>query len=164
MVDLLSHVLFAYAGVTVVSLAVDVSRAARTAALFGAIVPDVSKVGLFVDDDPLEALVGGSIEVLGWHTLLGVGLSIGIAGLLVGRRFRRTAIRWMAVGVTSHLLLDALLRTPTGTSSYALFWPVSGYRPPTPGLYLSGDPVVLVVAALAAGGAWSVRRHITRHR
>lgn len=160
MVDLLSHVLIAYAGVTVVSLAIDVSQAARTAVLVGAIVPDVSKVTLFVDDDPVEALLGAPIEVLGWHTLLGVALSVGIAGLLVGRRVRWTVVRWMTAGAVSHLLLDALLRTPTGRSSYALFWPVSGYRPPTPGLYLSGDPIVLAVATLAASTAWIVQRRV----
>jgi hypothetical protein len=150
MPDLLSHTLFGYAGIVLASRWFSISRAKITAFLFGAVLPDVSKVGLFFNDDFLEAAVGGPIDFLGWHTLLGVTLSICIALLLVDDDFRLVTATIVAAGAVGHILLDMLLRTASGLAPYALLWPISGYRPPTPGLYLSGDLEVLIAAIVVA--------------
>lgn len=158
MPDLLSHVLFAYAGLQLISLYRPLRRHEITAGIFGAIVPDVSKIGLFLDDDGIEALVGGSVDFLGWHTLAGIALSVAFVALITDRAHRRRTTLLVGGGALGHLGLDLLLRTASGLTPYALFWPVSGLRLRTPGLYLSGDAFVLGLAAVVAGGAWYVER------
>lgn len=159
MPDLLSHVLFTYSGLRLLSLYLPLRRHEMTAGIFGAIVPDASKVGLFFDDDGLEALVGGPIDFLGWHTLTGIALSVAIVALLTDQTHRRRATLLFAGGALGHVGLDLLLRTASGVTPYALFWPVSPYRPSTPGLYLSGDVHVLAIAILVSGGAWFLTRY-----
>lgn len=63
----------------------------------------------------------------------------------------------LLLGGASHLVADAFLRTPTG-GSYPLFWPITDYSPPTPGLYLSTDPAPTAVALGLAVALTLVRR------
>lgn len=155
MPDLLSHVLLALTLLLLVSLWMPVRRHELTAGLLGAILPDASKVGLFFNDDGIEALVGGSIDFLGWHTLTGIILSVAVFALLVEPRFRRRTTGFVAFGALSHVGFDLLLRTASGHTPYALFWPLSGHRLLTPGLYLSGDPSVLIFALSSAALVWA---------
>lgn len=157
MPDLLSHVLFAYIVATLASVYRHLTKAQVTACLFGAILPDVSKIGLFFDDDFIETIVG-PVDFLGWHTLVGVGLSIAFLSLLVDEEERRITAFMLTVGALSHVGLDLLLRTSTGLTNYALFWPVSDYRPKTPGLYLSGDVWVVLVSLLLAVCVYTLKR------
>lgn len=156
MPDLLSHVLLALTLLLVVSLWIPVRRYELTAGLFGAILPDASKVGLFFSDDGLETFVGGPIDFLAWHTLTGITLSVIAFSLIVEPRFRRRTTGFVVFGALSHVVFDLLLRTASGRTPYALFWPFSGYRLPTRGLYLSGDPGVLVFALGSAAAAWAL--------
>lgn len=153
MPDLLSHVLFAYAGATFASRYYPLTSAQTTACLVGAVLPDVSKLELFVDDSFGAALFGSPVNFLGWHTLAGIALSIVLTSLLVDERHRRPTVALVTAGAMGHVILDMFLRTASGLATYAIFWPMSGFRPQSPGLYLSGDPAVLLVAIVVAGAA-----------
>lgn len=64
----------------------------------------------------------------------------------------------LALGAASHHALDAVLINASGYS-YALFWPLTTYHPPTPGLFLSSDRWPAAVSALLAIGVWYLRYH-----
>lgn len=160
MPDLLAHVLFAYAVVTAVGWRIDpMTPPLVTLAMVGATLPDLSKVHLVFDDDALEAVVGGPIEWLALHTGGGIALSVAIASVLVAARYRRRATLAVATGALSHVVLDLFLDTATGVAPYAVFWPVTTYRPPTPGLYLSTQPWPTLLAGVLAVVVWGVDRH-----
>lgn len=65
----------------------------------------------------------------------------------------------LSLGAGSHLLADALLVKAAGVS-YPLFWPLTLYRPPTPGLYLSTD----VWPSLLTGGIALATWYVVRYR
>lgn len=163
MPDLLAHVLFAYAVVRIASWRWTwITPAHVTIAMVGATVPDVSKIDLFMDDDWLEVLLGASVDWYALHTIGGVFVSIFVGALLVVPSERRRAFRLLAVGAASHLLLDLFLRTASGLSSYPIFWPITYYRPLTPGLYLSTDWWPTAATAILAGVVWAVNGWIGR--
>lgn len=160
MPDLLAHVLFAYAGVTVARWRIDwMTPPLVTLAMVGSTLPDLSKVHLVLDDDALEALVGGTIEWLALHTGGGIALSVTIASVLVAARYRRRATVAVAAGAISHVVLDLFLDTASGVAPYAIFWPVTTYRPPTPGLYLSTQPWPTLFAGVLAALTWGFDRY-----
>ena len=147
MPDLLAHALLAYAFFTALSWRVGwLTGPYITAGMAGAFVPDVMKVRLLLSSPTIEAFTGVAFSWDGIHTLGGATVCVLVGGVLVARRERRRVLWLLALGAVSHLLADALLTTPTGRS-YALLWPVTAYRPPTPGLYLSTRPGPTVVAA-----------------
>lgn len=155
MPDLLAHALFAYAAATVARRHVDwLGPPFVTLTMVGAMVPDLSKAYLVVDDDPIEAVIGGPIEWLALHTGGGIVLSVVIGVALVATHHRRRAAFTLGGGALSHVVLDLFLRTASGTAPYAIFWPVTAYRPPTPGVYLSTQSWPTVVAATLAAAAW----------
>jgi hypothetical protein len=164
MTDLLAHVAVAYViGVALAHLSTDFNRRVTTLVMVGALVPDLSKVYLFVDDDTLEAIVGGPVEWLALHTGIGVLFSVLVVTLFLDSRHRRIGATALAIGAGSHLVLDSLLRTASGEAPYALLWPLTLYRPPTPGLYLSTEawPTMLAMGAAAAAYllAWRTGAH-----
>lgn len=160
MPDLLSHVLFGYAAIRVASVWFPTRRTWTSAFLVGSVLPDVSKIGLFFDDDPIEVLVGGPVNFLGWHTISGITLWALLIALIVDEQHRRTSVTLVVLGALGHLFLDMMVRTASGLATYAVFWPLSDYRPKTPGLYLSGDPEVLLVAAATTALALLVSKEI----
>ncbi len=56
----------------------------------------------------------------------------------------------MTFGGLTSLLLDGMRVYADGRAS-AWLYPFTNWQPPTPSLYVSSDPTVLVVAVLAAG-------------
>jgi len=159
MPDLLAHALFAYAVATVAGLRVDwMAPPFVTLTIVGAMIPDLSKAYLVVDDEPIEAVVGGTIEWLALHTGGGIVLSVAIGVTLVATHHRRRATITLGSGALSHVVLDLFLRTATGTAPYSIFWPVTTYRPPTLGVYLSTQSWPTAVAAILAAIAWVLER------
>lgn len=84
-------------------------------------------------------------------------LGIIIGAMTVTNHIRRRVAAVLAVGAVSHLLTDGLLLTPTGRT-YPMFWPLTRFAPPSPGLYLSTDPEPTIVAGLFALGVWVATR------
>lgn len=159
MPDLLSHVFLAYTVATLLSWRYGwLDRAAVTAVLVGAVVPDLTKVRLLVTSWQMSEWLGVPFSWSGLHTLGGTLVAVLVGGLLVRSRHRRHALLALGLGSASHLVADALFRRPSG-HSYSVLWPLTRYQPPTPGLYLSTElwPVV-ATGALALGAYLLTRR------
>jgi hypothetical protein len=158
MPDLLAHVLIGYALARLLSTRYAwLDRAQVTVVMAGACVPDLAKAALLVPSSAVSSALGVPFEWFALHTL-GGALPTTLGGaLLVAGRWRRRVALLLGVGTGSHLVLDALLVTPSG-HSYAVLWPLTRLHPPTPGLYLSTEPWPTAVAALLALGAGAVTR------
>jgi len=160
MPDLLAHALAAYALGTVLSWRYGWLRPAYvTAVMAGAFVPDLVKVRLLVHPERVESLLGIPFSWDPLHYLGGVVLSVLVGVLVVvpGAKRRVRVLALLATGAASHLFLNALLRTPTGRS-FPVFWPLTAYRPPTPGIYLSTEPWPTVFFAVVAVVVWYADR------
>ena len=161
MPDLLTHVLVGYSIGTLLSVRYKRVRPAQvTLVMIGALSPDLRKIAPVIPTGPLEVVTGGPISWTPLHTLGGSVLVVLLGSLLVAPEYRRQAIALIAIGAASHHALDIALLTATG-ESYAVFFPVSTYRLPSPGLYLSTDRWPVAVAGVLAVGSWVVRRYGT---
>ena len=159
MPDLLTHVLVAYVLATLLSFKYDwITPTMVTVAMLGAIVPDLTKISLVIPNARMEALLGIPFDWFAVHTVAGSVVAVAIGALLVRSEHRKRVFFLLLLGALSHHFLDAILINPTGYS-YALFFPVTSYHPPTPGLFLSSDRWPAVVSALLAGMVWYLRYH-----
>ncbi|NGM69542.1 metal-dependent hydrolase [Natronolimnobius sp. AArcel1] len=149
MAELLSHVLIAYTLATIASWRLEwLTRRWVAIAMIGALIPDVNRVGLFVSDATLERLVGVPVSVDAIHTLGGVVVLSGIGAMVLSAHQRR-AFGVLLAGALSHLLVDGLKAYADGAAD-AWLYPLTWYRHPTPNLYVSSDPTVLVVTVVGA--------------
>lgn len=150
MADLLAHVLFAYAVVTVASWRYEwLTPPYVTVAMMGAMIPDLTKIALLVPSYRVEALLGVPFDWFALHTAGGSFVAVLVGTVLVPADHRKRVLLLLTFGAASHHLLDVVLINPSGYS-YAVLWPLTGYHPPTPGLYLSTDRwPALVSGALA---------------
>lgn len=153
MPDLLSHALAAYSIGMILSWRIEwLDSSYVTTIMVGALLPDLVKIKLLIPSAEMSALLGVPFSWLPLHTVTGVVLSALLLGSVVGRKTERWRVLSTAcIGAVSHLVLDGLLRTPTGRGA-PVFWPLSEYQPPTPGLYLSTEPwptALFVVVALS---------------
>lgn len=171
MPDLLTHVLVGYAIGTFLARRADwIGPPYVTLAMLGATLPDANRIDVLLPahrlERPATALAGelrrGPLTAVvparvtpNWEALHTVPASLllaGIAALLVPARYRRRAFALLVLGALSHHALDLLLVDPGGRA-FPLFWPLTRYEPPTPGLFSSRDlwlvPVGAVVAALS---------------
>lgn len=150
MPDLLTHVLIVYSACLVLSWRLAwLDQAYVTVAMLGAMTPDLSKINLLLPSWLVERWLSLPFSWTALHTVGGVALTILIVVTLVGSAYRKRVAALLAFGAGTHLLADAMLRSVTGRS-FAFFWPLSAYAPPTPGLYLSTDPWPTVVAIVIA--------------
>lgn len=158
MPDLLAHVLIAYAIVRFFSWRYEWLTAPYvTVCMVGAFIPDLAKAELVIPNAVVERLFNVPFAWFGLHTGGAVLVSVLIGVLVVVPRERKRVFLLLALGAGTHLLADGLLRTPSGRS-YAIFWPLTRYNPPTPGLYLSTQPGPTLVAGIAALGVWLLTR------
>lgn len=147
MADLLTHVLAAYVVLTVVSWRVDwLAERWIVVGMGGAILPDLTRLELVIDDGAVSEVLGvpftyGHLDAVG-----GVLLTAGVVGVAFERRWWRRAYGLLVVGGLSHLLLDGVVVYADGNASRWLFPFLSSWRPPTPNLYVTADPLVPVVA------------------
>lgn len=157
MAELLTHVLAGYILATLLSFHYDwLSPRYVTVAMVGAAIPDLARLSILVSDDWITATVGIPFEWFAIHTLGGSLVVCAIGALLVGERYRTRVFALLVLGMLSHHLLDGLLFNPSGYS-YAIFWPLTSYHPPSPGLYLSTDRWPALVSAIAAAVVWYLR-------
>ncbi len=159
MPDLLTHVLVGYSIGTLLSVRYERVRSAQvTLVMVGALSPDFRKIAPVVPTGPLELVTGSPVSWAPLHTLGGSVLVVLLGSLLVAPDYRRQAVALIAIGAASHHVLDVALLTATG-EAYAVFFPISTYRPPSPDLYLSTDRWPAAVAGVLAAASWAVRRY-----
>lgn len=159
MPDLLAHVLLAYALFTALSWRFEWLNAQYvTAGMAGAVLPDLAKADLLVDDSVIEQVLGLPFDWFALHTLGGVFISALLGTVLVRHEERTRVFGLLVVGAATHLVADGLLRTPSGRS-FSMLWPLLRYKPPTPGLYLSTEPGPTVLAFALALVVYLIPRY-----
>jgi hypothetical protein len=147
MADLLTHVLVVYCLLTVGSWRFDrLTDRCIAVGMGGAVVPDLVKLDLLVSSYRIEQVVGFPVTYAHFATLGGVLLTAGVITVLFEREaWRRTYVFLVVGGVTS-LVVDGLRVRADGHASAWLFPFLPSFRPPTPSLYVTSDPRILVVA------------------
>lgn len=156
--EILTHVLVAVALFTVCSWIVDwIDRRWVVVGAVGSIIPDLNRIDLVVDDHAISQLFGIPFSWGAIHTLGGVLVLAGIGAVLFGDpKARRRAYGMLVAGGVSHLVLDAVKQWADGVNG-AYLYPLSWWRNPTPGWYVSADrwmvlvSVVVVIAVLVVG-------------
>jgi hypothetical protein len=147
--DLLSHVLIAYAMLTVASWLIGPLTGRWVAVgMGGAAIPDLVKVDLALDARLIERTLHIPFAYAPISTLTGVLLIAGAITLLFIHERRRVYTLLVTGGLLS-LLVDGLRAYADGHASvwlYPLWW-----RPPTPSLYVTSDPRVLGAVLVVAG-------------
>jgi hypothetical protein len=150
MADLLSHLLVAYALLTVVSWRVDwLTDRWVVVGTGGAAIPDLVKVEILLDAEIVEDALGVPFAYAPLSTLGGVLLVAGLIALAFDRERWRRAYGLVVAGGLSSLLLDGLRVVADGRAAPYLY-PVTGWSPPTPNLYVTSDPRILGVAVVTA--------------
>jgi membrane-bound metal-dependent hydrolase YbcI (DUF457 family) len=138
MTDLLAHALVGFVLGRLLGTRYDwVTPSYVTAVMAGAFVPDLVKAKLLVRGATVEAALGIPFDWMPLKAPVGAAVAVLVGAVLVVPRVRVRAGACLALGAVSHLLVDALLLTPSGRGSVPMLWPLSRYHPPTPGLYLS---------------------------
>lgn len=161
MAELLTHVLVAYACFTVASWRLEWLTSRWIAVgLVGALLPDLNRLGLVIPEPAIEAAIGLPFDFGALHTL-GGALVLAALGACFFRTGQHRAFGLLFAGALTHLLLDALKVYADGAASMWLY-PFSWYRHPSPNLYVSADPLVLIIAILGSVGIWYVDRTIDR--
>lgn len=156
MPDLLTHTLIAFTICTLLRLRYGwLDFQYVTVGMAGAFIPDVAKIDLLIDGSLVAVLIGRPFSWFGIHTLGGAFVLLVVGVVLATSEERKRIGVLLAVGVASHLLADAMLFKVSG-QSFPIFWPVTQYQPPTPGLYHSTDIWPSIVMSGIAVSTWFV--------
>ncbi|EMA19393.1 metal-dependent hydrolase [Haloarcula amylolytica] len=160
MADLLTHLLVPYILLTVASWRVDwLDQRWVIVGMGGAAIPDLIKLEIVLEEKTVESILGHPFSYDPLSTLGGVLLLAGVITVAFERRHWRRVFGLVTFGGLTSLLLDGIRVYADGRASVWLY-PFTNWRPPTPSLYVSSDPTVLVVALLAAGTVAVVDRRI----
>lgn len=162
MAELLTHVLVAYAVLTIVGWRVE-WLTPRWVALgtLGALLPDLNQLGRLLSGPTIERMLGVSFAYGALHTVGGIVLLAGLVALFFAQRRRAFAV--LVAGGLSHLLLDALKIHADGRAGTWLY-PLTWWRHPAPDLYVSADPQVLAAALVGATAVFVAGRYRTARR
>jgi len=158
MADLLTHVLVPYVLLTAASWRFDrLTGRWIVIGMAGAALPDLVKAELLVDDRAVESLLGVPFSYAPISSVGGVVLIAGAIAVFFGDERRRVYALLVFGGLTA-LVVDGLRVFADGRSGFWLYpiW----WRPPTPGLYVSSDVRVLLVAVLASAGVFLCDRYV----
>ncbi len=162
--DVLTHVIVGYVIGTLLSIRYErLRRAHVTLVMVGALSPDFTKIDLVLPDEFVGYLLGIPFSWAPLHVLGGTIVVTLFGSLLFAPEYRRDIIVLVAIGAASHHVLDLALMTPTGYS-YAVFWPLTEYRLPSGGLYMSSDRWPALVSGLCAVLVWAVERRLSVRR
>ncbi|MBX0325400.1 metal-dependent hydrolase [Halomicroarcula sp. F13] len=150
MADLLTHVLVPFVLLTVASWRVDwLDRRWVVVGMGGGAIPDLVKVDLVLEADSVGAMLGVPLSYGSFSTLGGVLVVAALITLAFRRDHWRRVYGLLVAGGLSALVLDGLRVFADGHAS-AWLYPFTNWRPPTPSLYVSSDPTVLVVTLALA--------------
>jgi len=159
MPDLLAHAFLAYIILRALSWRYEwLTTPYVTAGMTGAFIPDMTKIKLILPSTTIETLLGIPFSWWPIHRFGGTVICVLIGAVLVDEARRKKILTVLSLGAGSHLIADALLINATGRS-YALLWPLTRWRPPTPGLYLSIQPDPTIVTGVLATIVWAVSVH-----
>jgi hypothetical protein len=144
MADLLTHVLVPYILMTVFGWIREIPRELIPVTMGGAAIPDLVKVSILVDPGRLSELLGVPFSYSSISSLAGVLLVAGVIALLFDNESRKTVYGMLVFGGSTALVLDALRTFADGSAGFWLYplW----VRSPTPNLYVTSDPRVVIVA------------------
>lgn len=163
MPDILTHVLVGYILGMMLSFRYEWLRAPYvTLVMFGAISPDLVKIGLVVPEEVVASTTGVPFAWLPLHTLGGNLVVIVAMALLVEPEYRKPAILLVPLGAASHHALDLLLLNAPGYA-YPVLWPLTEYRPPAGMLYRSSDRWPALVTSIGAVVVWLLHRRGCMH-
>ncbi len=116
--------------------------------MVGAVLPDLTKIDWFLDSYLIKNALGIPFNWGALHTFSGVLVLAGIGAVLFGRdQDHRHARGMLLAGALGHLLVDSLNRRADGAAGSYLY-PLSWWRLPTPGWYITTDRWVLVVVVI----------------
>lgn len=161
MADLLTHVLAALCLLTVASWRVEwLDTRWIPVGVCGVVVPDLVKLQLVVDADSVETALGIPFSWGYLGTLGGVVLVAAAVTMAFRREWWPRVYGLLLVGGSSALVLDGLRAYADGRASFWLFPVLPGYRPPTPSLYVSSDPVVPALAVVVTAAVLVVDRWV----
>lgn len=154
MPDLLTHVFLAYSLCRICSWRWGwLTSRYITLGMVGALIPDVGSIGILIPSWIVEQFVGVPFAWGSFATGGGVLVSVILGGVVLTAAERRQGTLLLVIGAGSHLLADSFLRSPTGRTEQ-LVWPISQYRVPSPGLYLSTDPELMIATGAIAFVVW----------
>lgn len=159
MAELLSTILVAYVLLTVSSWRVEwLTEPWIVLGLAGTAIPDLVKLELLVDSRTVESALGIPFAYDPLASIGGVALVSGVVTLLFARRYWQWVFPLVLSGGVVGLLVDGLRVYADGRAGFYLYpiW----WRPPTPSLFVSADPRVLVVSATAAAVVFALDRWI----
>lgn len=151
MPELASHVLAAFVLFTVIGWRIEwVDRNWVIVGMVGVLLPDLDNVGMILDGDAIEAVLGipwgwGAISSLGGLLVLA---ALG-AVLFEGTRSRLRAFVLLVAGGALHLLMDGMVAWADGRNGMLLY-PFMAWRNPTPGVYVSSDRWISIVCLALA--------------
>ncbi|MFC7006657.1 metal-dependent hydrolase [Halalkalicoccus salilacus] len=162
MAELLTHVLVAYAVLTIAGWRVD-WLTPRWVALgtVGALLPDLNQLGRLLSGPAIERMLGVPFAYGALHTVGGIVLLAALVALFFAQRRRAFAV--LVAGGLSHLLLDALKIHADGRAGTWLY-PLTWWRHPAPDLYVSADSRVLAAALVGATAVLVAGRYRTARR
>ena len=164
MAELLTHVLTGYVIAVVLSWRYEwMTYPFVTVVMAGAILPDLNRLELVIPAAAVEAALGIPFSWTPLHRFGGSFLVVCLGALLAPRRYRRAVFALLAIGAFSHYLLDFFLYKPSGLAG-AFLWPISAYRAPVEGFYLSSDRWPAAVATAVAAIVWAVDRWVMNDR
>lgn len=151
MAELLSHVLLAFGLFTIAGWAVEwLDRKWVAVGAVGSLFPDLNRLDMIVDDYTVSQMLGIPFSWGGLSTLGGVVvLAAAGAVLFASRKEQLRGFGLLFAGGVSHLLVDGVKQWADGAGGTPLY-PLSWWRPPTPGWYVSSDQWVLGVAVVFA--------------
>jgi len=144
MADFVTHLVFAKTLAKVYRLYCTwLSKPYIVLILLGSLIPDFSKMKLFLNNSHVSTIVGQPFSWSGLHTVGGSLLTIIIGTLCVPYQYQKRAFVALSIGTVTHFLLDIF--TPDFGYAPSMFWPVTTRRSPSPGHYVSSDRWPLLV-------------------
>lgn len=162
MADILTHALAGYVLATALSFKYEwITPEYVTVCMMGALIPDMTKIGIVVSDAQMEAWLGVPFSWDAVHTLGGSTAAVLVGTFLVPAEYRRRVFALLFVGMLSHHAIDVFMAHPSGYV-YDVLWPLTATWLPAGGLYHSSDRLPAVIAAVAAGIVYVARVRVDR--
>ena len=157
MAVLLTHILVPYIILTVASWQFNwLTNRWVVIGMAGAAIPDLVKIGIVLDSDIIEALLGIPFSYAPISSLGGALLIAGAITVFFERQ-RQRIFSFLLFGAFSSLVVDGLRVFADGRSGFWLY-PFSWWRPPTPSLYVTSDVRVLVISLLISAVVFALDR------